>query len=46
MMWLTTMNQRIYRRLVRVLPDEAENFARVFDLLLGTRSLSPEGLYR
>ena len=34
MMWLTTMNPET-RRLVRVLPDEAEETARVFDLLLG-----------
>ena len=34
MMWLTTMNPET-RRLVRVLPDDAEETARVFDLLLG-----------
>ena len=34
MMWLTTMNPETWR-LVRVLPDEAEETARVFDLLLG-----------
>ncbi len=34
MMWETTMNPET-RRLVRVLPDEAEETARVFDLLLG-----------
>ena len=34
MMWMTTMNPET-RRLVRVLPDEAEETARVFDLLLG-----------
>ena len=34
MMWLTTMNPET-RRLVRVLPDEAGETARVFDLLLG-----------
>ncbi|MBE6939930.1 MAG: DNA topoisomerase [Ruminococcaceae bacterium] len=34
MMWLTTMNPET-RRLVKVMPDEAEETARVFDLLLG-----------
>ena len=34
MMWMTTMNPAT-RRLVKVLPDEAEETARVFDLLLG-----------
>ena len=34
MMWLTTMNPET-RRLVKVLPDEAERTAEVFDLLLG-----------
>ena len=34
MMWMTTMNPET-RRLVRVMPDEAERTARVFDLLLG-----------
>ncbi len=34
MMWLTTMNPET-RRLIRVLPKEAEETARVFDLLLG-----------
>ena len=34
MMWLTTMNPET-RRLVQVLPDDAEETARVFDLLLG-----------
>ena len=34
MMWLTTMNPET-RRLIRVLPEEAEEMARVFDLLLG-----------
>jgi DNA gyrase subunit B len=34
MMWLTTMNPET-RRLIRVMPDEAEETARVFDLLLG-----------
>ena len=34
MMWLTTMNPET-RRLVKVLPDDAEETARVFDLLLG-----------
>ena len=34
MMWLTTMNPET-RRLIRVLPEEAEETARVFDLLLG-----------
>ena len=34
MMWLTTMNPET-RRLIRVLPEDAEETARVFDLLLG-----------
>ena len=34
MMWLTTMNPET-RRLIRVLPEGAEETARVFDLLLG-----------
>jgi len=34
MMWLTTMNPET-RRLIRVLPEEAEETARVFDMLLG-----------
>ena len=34
MMWLTTMNPET-RRLIRVMPDDAEEMARVFDLLLG-----------
>ena len=34
MMWMTTMNPET-RRLVKVLPDDAAETARVFDLLLG-----------
>ena len=34
MMWMTTMSPET-RRLIRVLPEEAEETARVFDLLLG-----------
>ena len=34
MMWRTTMNPAT-RRLIKVLPDDAEETARVFDLLLG-----------
>jgi DNA gyrase subunit B len=34
MMWLTTMNPAT-RRLIRVMPEEAERTARMFDLLLG-----------
>ena len=34
MMWLTTMNPET-RRLIRVLPEDAAETARVFDLLLG-----------
>ena len=34
MMWLTTMSPES-RRLIRVLPEDAEETARVFDLLLG-----------
>ena len=34
MMWMTTMSPET-RRLIRVLPEDAEEMARVFDLLLG-----------
>ena len=34
MMWMTTMNPET-RRLIKVMPEEAEEMARVFDLLLG-----------
>ena len=34
MMWLTTMNPAT-RRLIKVMPEDVENTARVFDLLLG-----------
>ena len=34
MMWLTTMNPET-RRLVKVLPDEAAETERIFDILLG-----------
>ncbi len=34
MMWLTTMNPET-RRLIKVMPEDAEETARVFDLLLG-----------
>ena len=34
MMWLTTMNPET-RRLIRVMPEDANETARVFDLLLG-----------
>lgn len=34
MMWLTTMNP-VTRRLVEILPEEAEKTAQVFDMLLG-----------
>ena len=34
MMWLTTMSPET-RRLIRVMPEDAERTARVFDLLLG-----------
>ena len=34
MMWLTTMNPET-RRLLRVMPEDADETARVFDLLLG-----------
>ena len=34
MMWMTTMSPET-RRLIRVLPEDAEKTARVFDLLLG-----------
>ena len=34
MMWLTTMNPET-RRLIRIMPEDADETARVFDLLLG-----------
>lgn len=34
MMWLTTMNPQT-RRLIRIMPEEAERTSQVFDLLLG-----------
>ncbi len=34
MMWLTTMNPET-RRLIKVMPDDAERTAEIFDLLLG-----------
>ena len=34
MMWLTTMNPET-RRLVKVMPEDAQRTAEVFDLLLG-----------
>ncbi|MBR0208121.1 MAG: DNA topoisomerase [Oscillospiraceae bacterium] len=34
MMWMTTMNPAT-RRLIKVMPEDAEKMARVFDLLLG-----------
>ena len=34
MMWMTTMNPET-RRLIKVMPEEAERMAEVFDLLLG-----------
>ena len=34
MMWLTTMNPET-RRLIKVMPDDVEETARMFDLLLG-----------
>ena len=34
MMWLTTMNPET-RRLIRVMPEEAERTAQIFELLLG-----------
>ena len=34
MMWLTTMNPET-RRLIRVMPEDADETARIFDLLLG-----------
>ena len=35
MMWLTTMNPES-RRLIKVMPTDAAETARVFDILLGT----------
>lgn len=37
MMWLTTMNPET-RRLIKVMPEDVERTAQVFDLLLGTTS--------
>ena len=34
MMWLTTMNPET-RRLIKVMPEDAEATGRMFDLLLG-----------
>jgi DNA gyrase subunit B len=34
MMWMTTMNPET-RRLIKVMPDDAEKTAEIFDLLLG-----------
>ena len=34
MMWLTTMNPET-RRLIKVMPEDAERTAAMFDLLLG-----------
>ena len=34
MMWLTTMNPET-RRLIRIMPDDAEAAAQMFDLMLG-----------
>ena len=34
MMWLTTMNPAT-RRLIKVMPEDVERTAQVFDLLLG-----------
>ena len=34
MMWLTTMNPET-RRLIRVMPEDVNRMAEVFDLLLG-----------
>jgi len=34
MMWITTMNPET-RRLIQVMPDDAENTQKFFDLLLG-----------
>ena len=33
-MWMTTMNPET-RRLIKVMPEDAERMAQVFDLLLG-----------
>ena len=45
MMWLTTMNPRT-RRLIKVMPEDAEATAQVFDLLLGDNLQGPQGPYR
>ena len=42
MMWLTTMNPET-RRLIKVMPEDVERTAAVFDLLLGGQPPGPEG---
>ena len=45
MMWLTTMNPET-RRLIKVMPEEVECTAQVFDLLPGGRPPGPEEPHR
>ena len=45
MMWLTTMNPET-RRLIRVMPEDVEQTAAVFDLLLGTTSRAGRTILR
>ena len=45
MMWLTTMNPET-RRLIKVMPEDAEATAQVFDLLLGDNLAGPQGPHR
>ena len=45
MMWLTTMNPET-RRLIKVMPEDVERTAAVFDLLLGDNLQGPEGPHR
>ncbi len=44
-MWLTTMNPAT-RRLIKVMPEDAEKTALYFDLLLGDNLAGPKRLYR
>ena len=45
MMWLTTMSPDS-RRLIKVLPTDAERTSAVFDLLLGDNLQGPQGAHR
>ena len=45
MMWLTTMNPET-RRLIKVMPEDVERTAQIFDLLLGGRPPGPQEPHR